>query len=108
VIRGHTVIVITPGSVTERGVTFPDWDTATDTTYADCRVQPLKAEELTDFARQGTKDWRRLFGPVGMLITAACRVTYDGDTYEVESVEPWPSPTGALAHTEAVIYRTDG
>ena len=107
-IKSDTVTVITPGTVTDRGTTLPDWDTATTADYDECRVQPLSADEITALGRQGVRHAMRLFGPEDMTINELDRVTAGGVTYEVDSAQVWPSPTGRLAHTEAVLVDVEG
>lgn len=107
-IKTDTVTVLTAGTVTDRGTVFPDWSSPTETTVADCRVQPVRGEEALAFARQGVKDWRRLFGPADMTLTTEDRVRWDGKDFEVESVMEFDSPTGAVAHIEAVLYLMEG
>ena len=101
--------IITPGSVTERGVTIPDWASATETSEDGWRFTPLPASEVLEYGRQGVTVKLAGCGPYDSVVTAHCRVTVGGETYEVAG-EPqrWPSLTGDLAHTEVVLQRVDG
>lgn len=85
-----------------------DWPNAARTDVSGCRVQPDRGTDNTLDREAITTRWR-LFAPAGTDLLATDRVEHQGVVYVVEgSVEDWPSPTGRLAHIEALLRRTDG
>ena len=102
------VTVVTPGWIDDRGTDIPDWDNATTAVESWLSVQPLPASEAIDMGRQGVLTMKRGFGPADTLLTAMCHAIIGGITYEVVSVQPWPSITGAIDHTESVFSRVEG
>lgn len=103
-----SLTVITPGWVDDRGASVPDWTNPTQSVETWHDIQPVSAEELRDMGRQGTAALLRGFGPSDSVLTDKCHAEIDGVTYEVASVQLWPSMTGGLAHTEAVLERVVG
>lgn len=115
----QTVTVIRPAWRMERGNRLPDWKNATNTTVTGCRVQPMQGEEILFSGSASTeggtaRDARlfryKLFAPIGADIDARDRVSVGGtDVYEVDGPpQPWPGPTGIIAHQEARLKRVDG
>lgn len=104
-----TVTVLDAALVTDGyGNPVPDWANATETEVTECRLQPERGTEYLTDREAVTTRWR-LFGPAGMPIQDTSRVRHNGIVYDVDgSVERWPSPTGALAHTEALLRRAKG
>jgi len=107
-VRTQTLVVITPAWVDDRGANIPDWDNATDTDEQWRGIQPVSAKEADDIGRQGVLTMMRGTGPPDTVLTAHCRATFGGVSYEVVSVQPWASITGGLAHSEAVFDRMEG
>lgn len=86
----------------------PDWDNPTETTVPGCRVQPERGDDYVLDREAVITRWR-LFAPAGTDLRATDRVEHQDVVYEVEgSVERWPSPTGSLAHVEALLRRAEG
>lgn len=111
-----TVTVIRPAWIVERGDEIPDWSSASEHQITGCRVQPMSGEEVLfsgsgggGAARDAVISRWKLFAPTGADITERDRVRHQGVVYEVDgSIQRWPSPTGTLAHTEAVLQRVEG
>ncbi len=86
----------------------PDWSTPTETTVEGCRLQPERGADYTVDREAVTTRWR-LFAPADAPIQDTSRIRHNGVVYDVDgSVERWPSPTGALAHIEALLRRAEG
>lgn len=90
------------------GNQVPDWSEPTRTDVPGCRLQPERAAEYVLDREAVTTRWR-LFAPEGTDLRATDRVEYAGVVYQVDGEpERWPSPTGRLAHVEALLRRTEG
>lgn len=86
----------------------PDWPNAAETPVGGCRVQPERGADYT-LDREAVLTRWRLFAPASVDLLPTDRVRHGGVDYDIEgSVERWPSPTGALAHVEALMRRVDG
>jgi hypothetical protein len=103
-----TITVVRPAWTTERGDRIPDWDNATTHTVPGCRLQPADGEEDHDNRDGVVRRWN-VHGPAGADVDAHDRVRLGGLDYDVDGpVRDWPSPTGALAHTEFALQITEG
>lgn len=90
------------------GNQVPDWSTPVSTAVTGCRLQPERAGEYVLDREAVTTRWR-LFAPAGTDLRATDRVEHAGEVYEVDGdPQRWPSPTGRLAHVEALLRRTEG
>lgn len=92
------------------GNEVPDWAAAelAPVEVPGCRLIPEPGGEYTADRDATTTRWR-LFAPVDADLRDTDRVRFYGDVYEIEgSVQRWRSPTGALAHLEALLRRTEG
>jgi hypothetical protein len=85
---------------------------AADTFTVRAHVQPLKGPELLNFPEgQRTRRAIKLYTTEALRTvdddagTPADRVSYDGATFEVQTVEP--RPYGALAHFRAVAFKVE-
>lgn len=73
-----------------------DWENATATEIAGCSVQPVTGLEHDQGREAVTTRWR-VYAPAGADLQAGDRVTFAGETYEVDGPgQDWPSPTGML------------
>lgn len=104
-----TVTILRAGMVDDGyGNQTPDWSAPSRADVAGCRLQPLPVEDYTLDREAVTTRWR-LFAPAGTDLRATDRVEHQDEVYEVEGdPERWPSPTGRLAHVEALLRRTEG
>lgn len=104
-----TIAILRAGLVDDGyGNQVPDWSTPTSTSVPGCRLQPEQAGEYVLDREAVVTRWR-LFAPDGTDLRATDRVEHAGEVYEVEGEpERWPSPTGRLAHVEALLRRTEG
>lgn len=90
------------------GNSQPDWENPTSTVVTGCRLQPERGDDYVLDREAVITRWR-LFAPADTDLKATDRVEHQGVIYEVEgSVEHWPSPTGRLAHVEALLRRAEG
>ena len=107
-----TVTVVRAPVVVDRyGAEVRDWANATRTLLEGCRVQPLDSSggQIIEPRRDAVVTRWRLFAPAGADLVATDRVEWQGGTYEVDGdVQRWSSPTGALAHVEALLRRVEG
>lgn len=114
--KNQTITVLRPTFVVERGDEVPDWSNPTQHLITGCRLQPMSADEVLfsgagggGTARNAVVSRWKLLLPSGADITEHDRVRYADAVYEVDGfVQHWPSPTGALAHGEAVLRRVEG
>lgn len=115
--KNQTVTVVRPTTIVERGDTMFNWDITTQHDISGCRLQPMATEEAHftgssqggGTARDAIVTRWMLFTPPGPDLTPYDRVRHGGVDYEVEGqVRNWPSPTGALVHSEVVLRRVDG
>lgn len=117
--KNQAITVIRPTEwIDERGDRFPNWDTAAEHLVTGCRLQPMASDELHftgssesegGVARTAVITRWRLFTPHDPDLQALDRVRYDGTVYEIDGqVQDWPSPTGALRHSEVILRRVDG
>lgn len=104
----QTVTVLHPGTVTERGSTFRDWQTATSTTVEGCLVLPDSTSSDIN-AREQTAMVCKLYAPVAAQIVKGDRVVFDGTTYEVLGV-PFKrySPRGSVDHLSCRMQVWEG
>lgn len=104
-----TVTVLRAGLVDDGyGNQVPDWSDPVRAEVTGCRLQPMPVEDYVLDREAVTTRWR-LFAPEGTDLRATDRVEHDGVAYQVEGdPERWPSPTGRLAHVEALLRRTEG
>lgn len=106
--KRDTVTVIRPAWIVERGDRIADWGNATEHTVPGCRVQPVVGQEIHDNRDAIVTRWN-LFAPSAADIESTDRVRHQGVVYEVEGdIRRWPSPTGALANTQATLQRVEG
>ena len=97
-----------PGTQTVRGVTIPDWSTATTATIGNCSVQP-SGTTLDQQGRFAVMDGLTLYAPSGADIQAGDRIEYGGKTYTIDG-EPreWASPTGAVSTVQCPLKTWEG
>lgn len=93
--------------VTDRyGNETRDWDNPQVTTVSNCIVAPMSGEETLSLDGQHVISRWKLDVPEGTDIISIDRVRYDDREYEIDGwVQHWPSPTGRIAHVEAVLKR---
>ena len=101
------VTVVIPAWVDDRGTMRPDFMTHRLVSESWRNVQPVSASEAADMGRQGVTTMVKATASATEA-DAHCRVIVDSTTYEVVSVQPWSSLTGALRHVEIVLKRTEG
>lgn len=115
--KNQTITVLRPTLIVERGDEVPDWSLPpAQHLIAGCRLQPMSADEVLfsgagggGTARNAVVSRWRLLLPADADLHEHDRVRYEGNDYEVDGlVQHWPSPTGALAHGEAVLRRVEG
>jgi len=103
------VTVIRPVYITERGDQVTNWDNATEHTVTGCRVQPASGQDVQSATRDAVIDRWTLFAPAAADIDVRDRIRYGGTVYEIDgNLRHWPSPSGALAHTEATLKHVGG
>lgn len=110
-IRGHTVIRWRAPLLTDeygQPSTVRDWDNAVALTLSECRIQPAGGGEKFDGRDAVITRWRFLAtGHVDVQSTD--RIEHAGSMYEVDGeVELWPSPSGRLEHTQAMLQKVVG
>lgn len=106
--KNQTITVIRPAWIVDRGDLVPDWDNATEHQISGCRVQPAAGDEVHGNRDAIANRWH-LYAPPNADIDSLDRVRHQGVTYEVEGdIRRWPSPTGALANTQATLERWEG
>lgn len=82
------------------------WGEPTETTVANCSVQPAGNTEFTD-GREALEDIWDVWAPLGADINGRDRVRWDGQIYEVIGTPSrWPHPT--LAHINFRMRRVTG
>jgi hypothetical protein len=111
--KTEAITVIRPAWHTERGTPVPDWANATEHEVTGCRLQPASSERVlftaAGQARDAAVSTLRLFAPADADLDVRDRVRYRGVVYDLTGPPArWPSPTGALAHLEAELRRTEG
>lgn len=104
----QTVTILTAATVADHGAQVADWSTPTETVESGWLLQPLTSTEVMENRNAVQAQWRG-HGPADSSVTATSRVRFNGQDFEVVG-EPlrWPSPTGALAHTEVLLSRWEG
>ena len=107
----QTITRIRPGTMTERGTTYPDWseDKVTTVNITNCCITWKATNMSTDGRVLGISDTKVLYAPLDADIKAGDRVKQGEETYEIEGTpEDWNSPTGALNHYEITLKRYEG
>jgi hypothetical protein len=100
--------ILTGVTVTDHGNTIVDWTSPTAVTQTGCRVQPLPGSEQLLGRDEVVTRWR-LLAPADAPLTSTNRIRWAGVDYEIDgSVQAQNSPTGSLAHLEALLKRVDG
>lgn len=85
-----------------------DWSDPAEHEINECVLQPISGEETLSLDGNAVVSRWSFSGPKGADLTAMDRVTYQGETYEIDGyVRRWESPTGSLAHTEAMLKRVE-
>jgi head-tail adaptor len=85
------------------GNQVPTWAAPAIAAYP-AEVQPLSTDENVMDQQRTTSRWR-LFLPAGADVTAADRIRWDGDDYEIDGdVQRWKR-RGAAHHLEAVLLK---
>ena len=100
---------IRPGEKTVRGSVVPDWSNASELTITGCHGQPASTGLSEDGRVLGIMQGITLYAPANADIKAGDRITYNGNTYEINGeVNVWPSATGALDHLVINLRRYSG
>lgn len=82
-----------------------DWANATSVDYP-AEVQPVSStEDVVNQQRTETR-WR-VFLPASADLEATDRITWDGDTFEVDGEVERHKARGRLHHVEAVLLRVE-
>lgn len=105
----RTITRIRPGTITERGTDYPNWEDADELDIPNCCVA-WKNTSLSQEGRVlGLIDTRVLYAPLDADIKEGDRIRYKGKVYEIDG-DPmdWESPTGALDHYEIDLKRYEG
>ena len=110
IIRRHTVTRLRSADRVVRGDHFSDWTVPDELAISDCAFQPLSsAPELLGNREAGVTTLWLLIAPVGSDIGPQDRVSYRGETYEVDGgIRVWDSPTDRLPHIEVTLRRVTG
>lgn len=104
-----TITRIRPGEKTVRGSVVPDWSKASELTITGCHGQPASTGLSEDGRVLGIMQGITLYAPANADIQAGDRITYNGNTYEINGeVNVWPSATGALDHLVINLRRYSG
>lgn len=74
--------------------------TPTDITVAGCLMRPYRPTEQVALTDVATEIWRCTTPPVEATLTATAAgvLLYQGDTYQITGVEPFPDLSGAIDH----------
>jgi hypothetical protein len=108
-LRRDTAIILIPSYEEERGTTRFDFSNATRVVETGWRLQPSSGSENETQSRQGVISTYRAFGPYDTALTSHSRMIFGDYVYEVDGpVHRWPSPTGALVHSEVNLKVVDG
>ena len=100
---------IRPGEKTVRGSVVPDWSNASELTITGCHGQPASTGLSEDGRVLGIMQGITLYAPANADIQAGDRITYNGNTYEINGeVNVWPSATGALDQLVINLRRYSG
>jgi hypothetical protein len=72
----------------------------TDVTVQGCLMRPFRPTEAVTLTAIATEVWRCTTPPVPAALnaTAAGVLLYQGDTYQIIGVEPFPDLSGAINH----------
>lgn len=104
-----TVTRIRPGSITERGITYPDWDNTSELQIDNCVVTWQGTTLSQDGRVMGISDTKILYAPLDADIKEGDRIRYGTKTYEIDgNPMDWESPTGTLNHFEIPLKRYEG
>jgi hypothetical protein len=73
---------------------------ATDVTVAGCLMRPYRPTEQVTLTDVATEVWRCTAPPVTAALnaTAANVLLYQGNTYQIIGVEPFPDLSGVIDH----------
>jgi hypothetical protein len=102
----HTIVVVKAGlKQSDYGTQqVHDWSTPQMTDVGGCSVQPAAAPEYTT-DRDSTSTALVAWVPIDADVTAADRVMFDGETYDVDGdVQRWEF--GALSHLVLNLRRS--
>lgn len=104
-----TITRVRPGTLTERGTEYPDWDNADKLDIPNCCITWKDTTLSTDGRVLGIGETRTLFAPLDADIQEGDRIKYGSKVYEIDG-EPrdWESPTGAIDHYEITLKRYEG
>ena len=101
----HTITVLrAPLVEDDYGNSEPDWSAATSHDVSGCSVQPAQGTEATVGRETIVLRWQ-VYAPAGTDVTATDRVTYAGETYDVDGVQAWDFPP--LGHVVITMHRGD-
>lgn len=105
----RTITRIRPGTITERGTDYPDWDNATEIDIPNCCVTWNNSALSQEGRVLGIEDSRVLYAPLDADIKEGDRIRYSGKDYTIDG-DPmdWESPTGALDHFVCKLKRWEG
>jgi head-tail adaptor len=105
----QTVTVLRAGTTADRyGNAALDWSDPEEHTVAGCVIQPAAGPESLSLGADTVEHRWTLDAPDGADITALDRVSYNGELFELDGyVQRWESPTGALAHAQALLKRVE-
>lgn len=102
------VTLLTPGTTTTRvGDSIPDWDTATTMAARGRLAQRSGSEDHGPGRAAEISEWR-LYLPVDVVISAACRVVHDGRTFEVIGPPYLPTVARGVGHQELTLRLVEG
>lgn len=104
-----TITRLRPGTITERGTAYPDWENVTELQINNC-VMTWQGTSLSQDGRvMGISDSKMLYAPLDADIKEGDRIRYGSKVYEIDG-DPmdWESPTGTLDHLEIPLKRYEG
>lgn len=80
-----------------------------NTTVTGCLMRPFRPTEVVTLTDIATNVWRCTAPPVPAALnaTAAGELDYDGDTYQIIAVEPFPDFEGVISHVRITCQRQE-
>lgn len=105
----QTITVIRPGVKVERGSQMRDRDNVLEFDVSGCSIQPASTSLSQDGRVLGIEDGMTGFLPLNTDIREGDRVSFDGQTYELNGApRVWHSATGRASYVQIGLRRWSG
>ena len=104
---GQTVTLRSSTDGEERDELNQPIPVVSDATWSGVLMRPLSGRETVQQTDVATQEWRCTGPPTtaSVAATAADQLVYDGNTYQISTVEVFPGPDGRAHHVRITCQR---